>query len=116
MADTLEKQDTNVNINSKDGSNRSTEDGSELAYENIFGSDVPPRHLKTLDIISAGFNICNSWSAVAATLFLGFIYGGPVTIVWGMVVATFAVGCAALSLAELAAKYPTAGGTRAPSF
>ena len=62
------------------------------------------------DIIAAGFNICNSWAGLAATLFLGIIAGGPVTIIYGIIVCTFAVGCCVFSLAELAARYPTAGG------
>lgn len=76
----------------------------------IFGSTAPPRVLKVLDIVAAGFNICNSWCGLAATLFLGIIAGGPVTIIYGIIVCTFTVGCCALSLAELAARYPTAGG------
>jgi choline transport protein len=88
-----------------------TDDSSgELAYESIFGSNAPKRILTTLDIISAGFNICNAWCGIAATLFLGFIAGGPVTIIYGLLVSTFVVGCAAVSMAELAARYPTAGG------
>ena len=100
----LDKHDTHV-------SDKGVDDSSgELAYESIFGSNVPPRNLKVIDVIAAGFNICNSWSGLAATLFLGFISGGPVTIIYGSIVATFVVGCCVLSLAELAAKYPTAGG------
>lgn len=76
----------------------------------IFGSNAPPRTLKGFDILAAGFNVCNSWCGVAATMFLGFIAGGPVTIIYGVVLSFFTVGCCALSMAELAAKYPTAGG------
>ncbi|RMZ89891.1 hypothetical protein DV736_g2869, partial [Chaetothyriales sp. CBS 134916] len=104
MAD-LEKHDTDVEVTVKP----ETEMGN-IAYESIFGNDVPPRTLGFIEIIAAGFNICNSWSGLAATLFLGFLSGGPVTIIWGMFVATFVTGCGVLSLAELAAKYPTAGG------
>ena len=104
----LEKHDTNVDV--ANGSNKSSEEAGDLGYENIFGSNAPPRILSVIDVIAAGFNICGSWSGLAATLFLGFISGGPVTIIWGSIVATFVTGCAVLSLAELSAKYPTAGG------
>ena len=86
------------------------ENSGEIVYESIFGSNAPPRILGVLDIVSAGFNICNAWSGVAATLFLGFLSCGSVTIIWGLVLATFTVGCCALSLAELSARYPTSGG------
>ncbi|KAK5946371.1 hypothetical protein PMZ80_000514 [Knufia obscura] len=76
----------------------------------IFGSNAPPRTLKALDILSAGFNVCNSWCGVAATMFLGFLAGGPVTIIYGVIISFFTVGCCALSMCELAARYPTAGG------
>ena len=97
-------------VRASDEWNRSSEETGELAHETIFGSNAPPRVLSVLDIVAAGFNICNAWSGLAATLFLGFISGGPVTIIWGSIVATFVTGCCVLSLAELSAKYPTAGG------
>lgn len=106
MAQHISKHES-VSFRDVDGPDDSSR---ELAYESIFGSNVPRRVLTTLDILSAGFNICNAWCGVAATLFLGFISGGPVTIIYGLLVATFVVGCAALSMAELAARYPTAGG------
>lgn len=109
MADPIRKQESSVSNGDLETSDNSSGDG-DLAYESIFGSNAPRRVLTTLDIISAGFNICNSWCGVAATLFLGFLAGGPVTIIYGIIVATFVVGCCALSMAELAAKYPTAGG------
>jgi len=43
-------------------------------------------------------------------MFLGFIAGGPVTIIYGVIISFFTVGCCALSMCELAARYPTAGG------
>ncbi|ETN44498.1 uncharacterized protein HMPREF1541_10168 [Cyphellophora europaea CBS 101466] len=106
MAEAHKQENTvsNKDVESSDNSS------GELAYESIFGSDAPPRVLSVLDIISAGFNICNSWCGLAATLFLGFLAGGPVTIIYGLVVATFVIGCCCLSMAELSAKYPTAGG------
>jgi hypothetical protein len=56
------------------------------------------------------FNICNSWCGLVASLFLGIIAGGLVIIIYGIILGIFTVGCCALSLAELAARYPTAGG------
>jgi len=43
-------------------------------------------------------------------MFLGFLAGGPVTIVYGVIISFFTVGCCVLSMCELAARYPTAGG------
>lgn len=43
-------------------------------------------------------------------MFLGIVSGGPVTIIYGILVTVFAMGCCVLSMAELSARYPTAGG------
>lgn len=43
-------------------------------------------------------------------MFLGIVSGGPVTIVYGIIVSTFAMGACVLSMSELSARYPTAGG------
>lgn len=64
-----------------------------------------------LNILAAGWNICNSWIGVGATLALSIAFqGGPVTLIYGLIVVLVVVGSTALSLAELAARYPTAGG------
>lgn len=70
----------------------------------------PPRTITPTEILSAGFNICNSWSGVAASMFLAIFQGGPVTIIYGCILMFFLMGASALTLAELAARYPTAGG------
>ena len=105
MADSVrQKEGSTADVESHDKSS------GDIAWESIFGSNAPPRVLSILDIVAAGFNICNAWSGLAATLFLGFLSGGPVTIIWGFVVCSFIILCCVLSMAELAAKYPTAGG------
>jgi len=43
-------------------------------------------------------------------MFLAIFQGGPVTIIYGCVLMLFLMGASALTLAELAARYPTAGG------
>ncbi len=64
-----------------------------------------------LNAIAAGWNICNSWITIGATLALSIAYqGGPVTLVYGIFVVVFVMGATAASLSELAARYPTAGG------
>lgn len=61
-------------------------------------------------IICAGFNICNSWVGLAATLVFGMEQGGSVTVLYGMIVTLVALGSSAATMAELASAYPTAGG------
>lgn len=69
-----------------------------------------PRTISFLAIISAAFNLLSSWLVVAATMILGLSHGGSVTVVYGLVIVLIMYGAVALSLSEMAARYPTAGG------
>jgi hypothetical protein len=69
-----------------------------------------PITISLFQVISAGWNICNSWAAPAATLALSIESGGTVTVIYGIFVIVFVMGATGFSLAELAARYPTAGG------
>ncbi|OAP54485.1 hypothetical protein AYL99_10933 [Fonsecaea erecta] len=68
------------------------------------------RDIGPLDTVCVGWNICNSWAGVAATLALSIAQGGSVTLIYGVVVCFIMVGCSGLSMGELASVYPTAGG------
>jgi len=60
-----------------------------------------------LEIISAGWIICNSWAGIAATFALAISQGGPVTLIYGPIIMCVLVGACAATLAELASVYPT---------
>lgn len=68
------------------------------------------RDIGPIDIICVGWNICNSWAGVAATLALTIAQGGSVTVIYGIIVCFLMVGCSGLTMSELASVYPTAGG------
>lgn len=68
------------------------------------------KNLGPFAILCVGFNICNSWVGLAATMVIGMESGGSVTILYGLIVVLFFLGCSALTMAELASVYPTAGG------
>lgn len=68
------------------------------------------RDLSPLEIIALGFNVSNSWVAISVSFAVIVAAGGPVTLVYGVVVAGFMYTAVAISLAELASVYPTAGG------
>ncbi|RVX72561.1 hypothetical protein B0A52_03751 [Exophiala mesophila] len=73
-------------------------------------SQETERDIGPLDIICVGWNICNSWAGVAATMALTIAQGGAVTLIYGVIVVFIMVGCSGLTMAELASVYPTAGG------
>lgn len=79
--------------------------------ETIVMNDLKPqRNIGTFRLIAAGFNISNSWFAIAASLSVAIATGGTVSIIYGIVIIFLLYSCAALTMAELASVYPTAGG------
>ena len=69
-----------------------------------------PRTTGFFGIISVAFNLLSSWLTVASSMILGLEHGGSVTVLYGLIVVLFVYGAVALSLAEMAARYTTAGG------
>lgn len=69
-----------------------------------------PRTTGFFEMIAVAFNLLSSWLTVASTLILGLSHGGSVTVLYGLIVVLFVYGAVALSLAEMAARYTTAGG------
>jgi hypothetical protein len=79
----------------------------------LIGLNVRSEHTRDmsgLETISAGWVMCNSWAGIAATFALSIAQGGPVILIYGPIIMFVLVGSCALSLAELASVYPTAGG------
>ena len=72
--------------------------------------EAPAKTLSPVAIISAAFNICQSWVAIGATFALSVGHGGNVTVIYGLILIFIVYGAIALSAAELVAQYPTAGG------
>ncbi|KAJ5174067.1 uncharacterized protein N7500_001998 [Penicillium coprophilum] len=68
------------------------------------------RQMTRLETISASWVICDSWAGMAGTVSLAIAQGGPVTLVYGPILTLILIGACALTLAELASVYPTAGG------
>lgn len=67
------------------------------------------RDLGPLTMVALSFDICNSWAAIASTLAVAVNAGGPVTLLYGIILAFVVYAAVAASLAELASIYPTAG-------
>ncbi|EAW14374.1 putative choline transport protein [Aspergillus clavatus NRRL 1] len=73
--------------------------------------DMPmKRKFSILSIIAVGYNISNSWVAIAASFAIAIQSGGAVSLLYGIVAVTVAMLCTGITLAELASVYPTAGG------
>ncbi|KIW81502.1 hypothetical protein Z517_04527 [Fonsecaea pedrosoi CBS 271.37] len=62
------------------------------------------------NMVAFAFVICNSWAGVAGSIQLALLQGGPATLIYSIVVSSIAYMSIAISMAELASVYPTAGG------
>ena len=78
------------------------------------GTSIPTNHIRKnftpLQIIALGFNVSNSWVGIAVSIVFAIAAGGSVTLIYGVLIAGVVYGAVALSCAELASIYPTAGG------
>lgn len=68
------------------------------------------KNLSPWALIAIAFNVCNSWAGLAGSMNIALSQGGPVSLVYGFLISSSLYGCIALTMAELASVYPTAGG------
>ncbi|KIV90057.1 hypothetical protein PV10_07402 [Exophiala mesophila] len=93
---------------------QTTRDNGLLEVPSLAALGLEESHVKRnfnmLSILALGFNICASWVGIAASIAFAIAAGGTVSLLYGLLVVVFFNMCIALSLAELASVYPTAGG------
>ena len=68
------------------------------------------RNYSVLSVLGVGFSLTNSWFGISAALITGINSGGPVLIIYGIILIAVLSTCVGISLSELASAYPNAGG------
>lgn len=68
------------------------------------------RNYSVLSVLGVGFSLTNSWFGISAALITGINSGGPVLLVYGIILIALISTCVGTSLSELASAYPNAGG------
>ncbi|CAK9682337.1 Amino acid permease family protein [Candida parapsilosis] len=68
------------------------------------------RNFNMLSLIGVGFGITNSWAGISGSLITGIASGGPMMIVYGIIIVSFFSMCVVLTLAEMASAFPNASG------
>ncbi|OAQ74100.1 amino acid permease family protein [Pochonia chlamydosporia 170] len=68
------------------------------------------RKFSLWSMLAMAFCVLSSWAAISATFQTGLDNGGPITILWGMILITAVNLCIAVSLGELCSSMPTALG------
>jgi choline transport protein len=68
------------------------------------------RNFSVWSVLGVGFSLTNSWFGISAALITGINSGGPLLIIYGIILITLVSTCVGISLSELASAYPNAGG------
>ncbi|KAI9823426.1 MAG: hypothetical protein M1832_002436 [Thelocarpon impressellum] len=68
------------------------------------------RNFSVWSVLGVGFSLTNSWFGISASLVTGIDSGGPVLIVYGIILVALVSTCVGISLSELASALPNAGG------
>lgn len=83
-------------------------DADQLAH--LGHAESFERRFSKWTMLGLAFTLLNTWSAMGASLSLALPSGGPVVVVWGLVVAGVFNLSLAASLAEFLSAFPTAAG------
>jgi len=68
------------------------------------------RNFSLWSVLGVAFSLTNSWFGISASMITGINSGGPVLLVYGIILVAIITSCAAISLSELASSMPSAGG------
>ncbi len=68
------------------------------------------RNFSVISLLGVGFSLTNSWFGISAALVTGINSGGPVLIIYGIILIALISTCVGISLSELASALPNAGG------
>lgn len=68
------------------------------------------RNFSVWGVLGVGFSLTNSWFGISTALVTGINSGGPVLIVYGIILIALISTCVGISLSELASAFPNAGG------
>lgn len=68
------------------------------------------RNFSIWSVLGIAFGLTNSWVGISAGLITGINSGGPVLIVYGIILLALVSTCVGISLSELASAMPNAGG------
>lgn len=68
------------------------------------------RSFSIISLLGVGFGLTNSWFGILASLVTGLSSGGPLLIIYGILIVAFISMAIAISLSELVSAIPNAGG------
>lgn len=88
----------------------STTDRDALALAAMGYEQVMQRNFSILSVLGVGFSLTNSWFGISASLVTGINSGGPVLVIYGIIIIALISTCVGISLSELVSAMPSSGG------
>lgn len=68
------------------------------------------RNFSVLSVLGVGFSLTNTWFGISAALVTGINSGGPLLVIYGVIILALISTCIGITLSELASALPNAGG------
>lgn len=84
------------------------EDAMKLA-EMGYTQDMQ-RNFSVWSVLGVGFSLTNSWFGISAALVTGINSGGPILVIYGIILLALVSTCVGITLSELASAMPNSGG------
>lgn len=93
-----------------ESSSASSLDADALKLAEMGYSQDMKRKFSIWSLLGVGFSLTNSWFGISAALVTGLNSGGPVLLVYGIILVFLVSLCIGISLSELSSALPSAGG------
>jgi choline transport protein len=110
MESKSEKQVSPVEYPDVEASNKHSMDADALKLAEMGYTQDMSRNFSVWSVLGVGFSLTNSWFGISAALITGINSGGPLLIIYGIMLIALISTCVGISLSELASALPNAGG------
>lgn len=87
-----------------------TSDSDNAKLEQMGYKAELQRSFSIWSVLGVGFGLTNSWFGISAALITGISSGGPLLIVYGIIIIASVSTCIAITLSELSSAMPNSGG------
>ncbi|KAF2850925.1 choline transport protein-like protein, partial [Plenodomus tracheiphilus IPT5] len=110
MGEADEKQLTPTDSQDVEKARNASVDADAMKLAEMGYTQDMSRNFSVWSVLGVGFSLTNSWFGISAALITGINSGGPMLIIYGIILIALISTCVGISLSELASAMPNAGG------
>lgn len=110
MESTIEKKLSPMVSPDLETAHKSPVDEDALKLAEMGYTQDMSRNFSVWSVLGVGFSLTNSWFGISAAMITGINSGGPMLIIYGIMLIALISTCVGISLSELASALPNAGG------